>query len=156
MVQNKTDKVQSDLTEKIQTNKRETEQVLDKVVQKLESRLETAFKELSEKVVSFMVNSMLEIYEKLDKKNADKVYDILCKESVEHFNLRLDPVSPPLSPPTSVDTSAARSGSSQQNKTKKNATNKKAPTPRQVPKTSTHKTMWPPLSGPFTTELENE
>ena len=136
MVQNKTDKVQSDLTEKIQTNKRETEQVLDKVVQKLESRLETAFKELSEKVVSFMVNSMLEIYEKLDKKNADKVYDILCKESVEHFNLRLDPVSPPLAPPTSVDTSAARSGSSQQNKTKKNATNKKAPTPRQVPKTS--------------------
>ena len=80
MVQNKTDKVQPDLTEKIQTNKRETEQVLDKVVQKLESKLENSFKELSEKVVSFMVNSMLEIYEKLDKNNADKV-NIFCAKS---------------------------------------------------------------------------
>ena len=105
IVQNRTEKVQSDLTQKIQNNKRETEQELDKVVQKLETMLENSFKELSEKIVSFMVNSMLQIYEKLDRKNADKVYDILSKESVEHFNFRLDPLSPPLSPSTSVETS---------------------------------------------------
>ena len=45
--------------------------------------MEEAFKALSEKVVSFMVNSMVEIYDKLDRKNADKVYSILSKESVE-------------------------------------------------------------------------
>ena len=58
MVQNKTEKVQSDLTEIIQVNTRETEQVLDNVVQNLEIKLENSFKELSEKVVSFMANSM--------------------------------------------------------------------------------------------------
>ena len=107
IVQNRTEKDQSDLTQKIQNNKRETEQELDKVVQKLEAKLENSFKELSEKIVSFMVNSMLQIhvYEKLDRKNADKVYDILSKESVEHFKIRLDPVSTPLSPSTSVETS---------------------------------------------------
>ena len=67
IVQNKTEKVQTELTEKIQVNKRETEQVLDNVVQKLETKLENSFKELSEKVVSFMVNSMLQIYETLDR-----------------------------------------------------------------------------------------
>ena len=113
IVQNKTEKVQTELTEKIQVNKRETEQVLDNVVQKLETKLENSFKELSEKVVSFMVNSMLQIYETLDRKNADKVYEILSKESVEHFNFRLDPVSPPLSPSTSVSTSVAQTGNSQ-------------------------------------------
>ena len=72
IVQNRTEKVQSDLTQKIQINKRETEQELDKVVQKLEAKLENSFKELSEKIVSFMVNSMLQIYEKLDRKNKTK------------------------------------------------------------------------------------
>ena len=50
IVQNRTEKVQSDLTQKIQNNKRETEQELDKVVQKLEAKLENSFKELSEKI----------------------------------------------------------------------------------------------------------
>ena len=112
-MQNKTEKVQTELTEKIQVNKRGTEQVLDNIVRKLETRLENSFKELSEKVVSFMVNSMLQIYETLDRKNADKVYEILSKGSVEHFNFRLDPVSPPLSPSTSVSTSVAQTGNSQ-------------------------------------------
>ena len=138
IVQNRTEKVQSDLTQKIQNNKRETEQELDKVVQKLEAKLENSFKELSEKIVSFMVNSMLQIYEKLDRKNADKVYDILAKESVEHFKIRLDPVSPPLSPSTSVETSATPvDNSKNQNKTKKPNTqvisNKQVHPPRQLP-----------------------
>ena len=142
-MQNKTEKVQSELTEKIQVNKRETEQVLDNVVQKLETRLENSFKELSEKVVSFMVNSMLQIYETLDRKNADKVYEILSKESVEHFNFRLDPVSPPLSPSTSVSTSVAQTGNSQQGKSKKTITNRKVPAPRQVPKAQNY--VAPPI-----------
>ena len=138
IVQNRTEKVQSDLTQKIQINKRETEQELDKVVQKLEAKLENSFKELSEKIVSFMVNSMLQIYEKLDRKNADKVYDILSKESVEHFKIRLDPVSPPLSPSTSVETSVTPvANSKNQNKTKKPNTqvilNKQVHPPRQLP-----------------------
>ena len=33
--------------------------------------MEESFKALGEKVVSFMVNSMLEIYDKLDRKNTD-------------------------------------------------------------------------------------
>ena len=74
MVQNKTEKVQSVLAEEIQINKKETELELGNIVQKLETKLEESFKALSEKVVSFMVNSMVEIYEKLDRKNADKVY----------------------------------------------------------------------------------
>ena len=61
MVQNKTEKVQSELTEKIQTNKRETEVELDNIVHKLETKMEESFKALSEKVVSFIVNSMVEI-----------------------------------------------------------------------------------------------
>ena len=143
IVQNKTEKVQSELTEKIQVSKRETEQVLDNVVQKLETRLEKSFKELSEKVVSFMVNSMLQIYETLDRKNADKVYEILSKESVEHFKFRLDPVSPPLSPSTSASTSVAQTGNSQQSKSKKTITNRKVPAPRQVPKAQNY--VAPPI-----------
>ena len=77
MVQNKTENVQSVLTEKIQNNKKETELELGNIVQKLETKLEESFKALSEKVVSFMVNSVVEIYEKLDRKNADKVYNFL-------------------------------------------------------------------------------
>ena len=107
MVQNKTEKVQSVLAEKIQNNKKETELELGNIVQKLETRLEESFKALSEKVASFMVNSMVEIYEKLDRKNADKVYSILSKESVDCFNIQLHPISPPLSPSTSVETSVS-------------------------------------------------
>ena len=108
MVQNKTEKVQSVLAEKIQNNKKETELELGNIVQKLETKLEESFKALSEKVVSFMVNSMVEIYEKLDRKNADKVYSILSKESVDCFNIQLHPISPPLSPSTSVETSVSQ------------------------------------------------
>ena len=61
MVQNKTEKVQSVLAEKIQNNKKETELELGSIVQKLETKLEESFKALSEKVVSIMVNSMVEI-----------------------------------------------------------------------------------------------
>ena len=120
MVQNKTEKVQSELTEKIQINKRETELEVDNNVQKLEHKVEESFKALSERVVSFMVNSMVEIYEQLDRKNADKVYHILSKESVECFNIKLHPISPPLSPSASVETSVTQADSSKhQNKTKK-------------------------------------
>ena len=108
IVQNKTEKVQSELTEKIQINKRETELELDNIVQKLEHKVEESFKALSERVVSFMVNSMVEIYEQLDRKNADKVYNILSKESVECFNIKLHPIRPPLSPSVSVETSVTR------------------------------------------------
>ena len=108
MVQNKTGKVQSVLAEKIQNNKKETELELGNIVQKLETKLEESFKALSEKVVSFMVNSMVEIYEKLDRKNADKVYSILSKESVDCFNIQIHPISPPLSPSTSVETSVSQ------------------------------------------------
>ena len=120
MVQNKTEKVQSVLAEKIQNNKKETELELCSIVQKLETKLEESFKALSEKVVSFMVNSMVEIYEKLDKKNADKVYSILSKESVECFNIQLLPISPPLSSSRSVETSVSQVDTSKtQNKPKK-------------------------------------
>ena len=120
MVQNKTEKVQSELTEKIQVNKRETEVELDNIVHKLETKMEEAFKALSEKAVSFMVNSMVEIYDKLDRKNADKVYSILSKESFECFSIQLNPISPPLSPPTSVETSVSQVDISKaQNKPKK-------------------------------------
>ena len=120
MVQNKTEKVQSVLAEKIQNNKKETELELGNIVQKLETKLEESFKALSEKVVSFMVNSMVEIYEKLDRKNADKVYSILSKESVDCFNIQLHPISPPLSPSTSVETSVSHVDTSKtKNKPKK-------------------------------------
>ena len=120
MVQNKTEKVQSVLAEKIQNNKKDTELELGSIVQKLETKLEESFKALSEKVVSFMVNSMVEIYEKLDKKNADKVYSILSKESVECFNIQLLTISPPLSPSRSVETSVSQVDTSKtQNKPKK-------------------------------------
>ena len=108
MVQIKTEKVQSVLHEKIQSNKRETQLELGNMAQKLETKLEKSFKALSEKVVSFMVNTMVEIYEKLDRKNADKVYSILSKESVECFNIQLHPLGLPLSPTTSVETSATQ------------------------------------------------
>ena len=120
MVQNKTEKVQSVLAEKIQNNKKETELELGNIVQKLETKLEESFKALSEKVVSFMVNSMVEIYEKLDRKNADKVYSILSKESVDCFNIQLHPISTPLSPSTSVETSVSHVDTSKtKNKPKK-------------------------------------
>ena len=118
IVKNNSEKVESALTEKIQTNQRETEQVLENVTQKLEDKISKSFRELSEKVVTFMVNSMMAIYDTLDKKNADKVYDIMSKESVECFNLRLG-ITPPLSPTPSVETSvtpAVGKASSQQNK----------------------------------------
>ena len=73
IVKNNSEKVESALTEKIQTNQRETEQVLENVTQKLEDKITKSFRELSEKVVTFMVNSMMAIYDTLDKKNADKV-----------------------------------------------------------------------------------
>ena len=138
MVQNKTEKVQSELTEKIQTNKKETELELGNIVQKLESKMEESFKALSERIVSFMVNSMVEIYEQLDKKNADKVYNILSKESVDCFNIKLHPISPPLSPSASVATSVTQVDSSKHlNKTKKPNTqgvlSKQVHPPRQVP-----------------------
>ena len=90
-----------------------------------------------------MVNSMLQIYETLDRKNADKVYEILSQESVEHFNFRLDPVSPPLSPSTSMSTSVAQTGNCQQGKSKKTTTNRKVSAPSQVPKTQNY--VAPPI-----------
>ena len=131
MVQNKTEKVQSVLAEKIQNNKKETELELSSIVQKLETKLEESFKALSEKVVSFMVNSMVEIYEKLDKKNADKVYNILSKESVACFNIQLLSISPPLSPSRSVETSVSQVDTSKtQNKPKKPPITQKLTAPR--------------------------
>ena len=131
MVQNKTEKVQSVLAEKIENNKKETELELGNIVQKLETKLEESFKALSEKVVSFMVNSMVEIYEKLDRKNADKVYSILSKESVDCFNIQLHPISPPLSPSTSVETSVSQVDIPKaQNKPKKPPITQKVAPPR--------------------------
>ena len=69
--------------------------------------LEESFNQLSGKLVSFMVQSMIAIYDALDRKNADKVYNILAKESIECFNIELERVSPPLSPAPSVDTSVS-------------------------------------------------
>ena len=85
------------------------------MAQKLETKLEESFKALSEKVVSFMVNTMVEIYEKLDRKNVDKVYSILSKESVECLNIQLHPLGLLLSPTTSVETSATQVDSSKSN-----------------------------------------
>ena len=131
MVQNKTEKVQSVLAEKIQNNKKETELELGNIVQKLETKLEESFKALSEKVVSFMVNSMVEIYEKLDRKCTDKVYSILSKKSVDCFNIQLHPISPPLSPSTSVETSVSQVDISKvQNKPKKLPITQKVAPPR--------------------------
>ena len=106
IVNNNNEKVESVLTEKIQTNQREIEQVLENVTQKLEGKISfrDSFRELSEKLVTFRVNSMMAIYDTLDKSNADKVYEIMAKESVECFNLRLG-ITPPLSPAPSVETS---------------------------------------------------
>ena len=137
IVKNNSEKVESALTEKIQTNQRETEQVLENVTQKLEDKISKSFRELSEKVVTFMVNSMMAIYDTLDKKNADKVYDIMSKESVECLNLRLG-ITPPLSPAPSVETSvtpAVGKASSHQNKPKKNSNlaTKNTTKQRQVP-----------------------
>ena len=81
-------------------------QQLDSVAMKLEE-LEESFNHLSGKLVSFMVQSMIAIYDALDKKNADKVYNILAKESIECLNIELECVSPPLSPAPSVDTSVS-------------------------------------------------
>ena len=107
IVKTNSDKVESTLTEKIQLNKQETKQELDNVALKLEEKLEDSFNQLSGKLVSFMVQSMLSIYDTLDKKNADKVYSILAKGSIEYFNIELERVSSPLSPAPSVDTSVS-------------------------------------------------
>ena len=80
IVKTNSDKVESTLTEKIQINKQETKQELNNVALKLEEKLEDSFNQLSGKLVSFMVQSMLSIYDTLDKKNADKVYSILAGE----------------------------------------------------------------------------
>ena len=80
-----------------------------------------------------MVNSMVEIYEKSVKKNPDKVYSILSKESVECFNIQLLPISPPLSPSRSVETSVSevdRPTSKTQNKPKKPPITQKLAAPR--------------------------
>ena len=78
-----------------------------------------------------MVNSMVEIYEKLVKKNADKVYSILSKESVACFNIQLLPISPPLSPSRSVETSVSEVDTSKtQNKPKKPPITQKLAAPR--------------------------
>ena len=129
------------MTEKIQINKQETKQELDNVALKLEEKLEDSFNQLSGKLVSFMVQSMLSIYDNLDKKNADKVYSILAKWSIEYFNIELKRVSPPLSPAPSMDTSVSPtvgSSNSQPTKTKKTSntglTNKVIQKQRQVPR----------------------
>ena len=80
---------------------------------------------------------MMAIYDTLDKNNADKVYDIMSKESVECFNLKLG-ITPPLSPTPTVETSvtpAVGKASSQQNKPKKNSNlaTKNATKQRQAP-----------------------
>ena len=90
IVKTNSDKVESTLTEKIQINKQETKQELDNVALKLEEKLEDSFNQLSGKLVSFMVQSVLSIYDTLDKKNADKVYSILAKGSIEYFNIELE------------------------------------------------------------------
>ena len=82
IVKTDTDKVQTALSEKIQLNKHETKQELNNVALKLEEKLEESFNELSGNLVSFMVQTMVAIYDALDKKNADKVYNILAKESI--------------------------------------------------------------------------
>ena len=140
IVNTNSDKVESTLTEKIQLNKQETKQELDNVALKLEEKLEDSFNQLSGKLVSFMVQSMLSIYDTLDKKNADKVYSILAKGSIEYFNIELERVSPPLSPAPSVDTSVSPTvgrTNSQPTKTKKNSNsglaNKAIQKQRQVP-----------------------
>ena len=75
--------------------------------------------------------------EQLDRKKADKEY-ILSKESVDCFNIKLHPISPPLSPFASVETSVTKTDSSKhQNKSKKPNTqgiiNKQVHPPRQPP-----------------------
>ena len=139
IVKTNTDKVESKLSEKIQINKQETKQELDNVALKLEEKLEESFNQLSGKLVSFMVQSTIAIYETLDKKNADKVYNILSKESMECFNIELERVSPPLSPAPSVDTSATPTvgkPTSQPTKNKKSSnsglTNRDIPKQRQA------------------------
>ena len=141
IVKTNSDKVESTLTEKIQLNKQETKQELDNVALKLEEKLEDSFNQLSGKLVSFMVQSMLSIYDTLDKKNADKVYSILAKGSIEYFNIELERVSSPLSPAPSVDTSVSPTvgrTNSQPAKTKKSSNsglaNKAIQKQRQVPR----------------------
>ena len=74
---------------------------------------------------------MVEIYEKLDRKNADKVYSILSKESVDCFNIQLHPISFPLSPSKSVETSVSQVDTSKtQNKPKKPPITQKLAAPR--------------------------
>ena len=80
-----------------------------------------------------MVQTMVAIYDALDRKNADKVYNILAKESIQCFNIELERVSPPLSPAQSVDRT-----NSQPTKSKKGSnsglTNKDIQKQRQVPR----------------------
>ena len=133
IVKTNTDKVQTALSEKIQLNKQETKQELNNVALKLEEKMEESFNELSGKLVSFMVQTMVAIYDALDKKNAEKVYNILAKESIQCFNIELERVSPPLSPAPSVDRT-----NSQPTKSKKGSnsglTNKDTQKQRQVPR----------------------
>ena len=80
---------------------------------------------------------MVEIYEQLDRKNADEVYSILSKESVECFNIDALTLFP-LTPSASVETFVTQTDSSKtQNKTKKPNTqgilNKQVHPPRQTP-----------------------
>ena len=83
-----------------------------------------------------MANSVMAIYDTLDISNADKVYDIMAKDSVECFNLRLCITPPPpLSPTPTAETSvtpAVGKTSSQQKKSGISA-NKNATQQRQAP-----------------------
>ena len=94
--------------------------------------MEESFKALCEKVVSFMVNFMVEIYDKLDRKNADKVYNIVFKESVDCFSIQLHSINPhyrPLSPPVEMSVSQVDI-SKAQNKPKKPPITQKLAAPR--------------------------
>ena len=75
------------------------------------------------------------------KRNADKVYNILAKESIQCFNIELERVSSPLLPALSVDTSVSSTvgrTNSQTTKTKKSSNsglaNKDIQKQRQVPR----------------------
>ena len=61
---------------------------------------------------------MVEIYEQLDRKNADKVYNILSKESVECFNIKLHPITPPPLVALSVSGKSVTQTDSSKSKTK--------------------------------------
>ena len=100
---------------------------------------------------------MMAIYDTLNKSNADKVYDIMAKESVECFNLRLC-ITPPLSPTPSVETSVTPGvgkASYQQNKPKKNS-NLATKMPLNNARPPAFRNILPLISGLTITELKNE